>query len=191
MGAYCPLPWAPADLVGQTMDRVIQPALDAMSKRGTPYRGLLYAGLALTSKGLRVVEFNARFGDPETQVVLDRLDSSLAEPLYAAASGDLKAANKPRWRTGAAVTVVIAAEGYPESPRHGDAIELAEDQPDAYVLHAGTALNQQRLVSAGGRVLNVVGTGTDHDAARQAAYRRAATIEMRGGWYRHDIAASV
>ena len=190
MGAYAPLPWAPADLAGQAMDRVIQPAIDAMARRGTPYRGLLYAGLALTANGIRVIEFNARFGDPETQVVLDRLASPLADLLYGAATGDLRAAQQPRWHDGAAVSVVIASEGYPESPARGDAIGLGEATAEAYVLHAGTALNEAGdLVSAGGRVLNVVGTGPDVAAARQAAYQRAGTIEMRGGWYRHDIAA--
>jgi phosphoribosylamine--glycine ligase len=189
MGAYTPLPWAPADLTGQAMDRVILPALGTMAKRGTPYRGLLYAGLALTANGIRVIEFNARFGDPETQVVLDRLASPLADLLYGAATGDLRAAQQPRWHDGAAVSVVIASEGYPESPARGDAIGLGEATAEAYVLHAGTALNEAGdLVSAGGRVLNVVGTGPDVAAARQAAYQRAGTIEMRGGWYRHDIA---
>jgi len=187
MGAYCPLPWAPADLVAETMERVVQPAIDAMRLRGTPYRGLLYAGLALTSKGLRVVEFNARFGDPETQVVLDLLSSSLAPVLFAAASGDLGGAELS-WRDGAAVTVVIAAEGYPEAPVRGDIVRLGADSPDAYVLHAGTSTRAGALVSAGGRVLNVVGTGPDVAAARAAAYRRAAAVEMRGGWYRRDIA---
>ena len=128
MGAYAPLPWAPPDLAGQTMAEVIQPAVDAMRRRGTPYRGLLYAGLALTRAGLRVVEFNARFGDPETQVVLDRLaqSSPLAPLLAAAASGDLAGAAPLEWRPGAAVVVVIAAEGYPERPVKGDKITGTE-----------------------------------------------------------------
>jgi len=190
MGAYTPLPWAPADLTGQAMDQVILPVLDTMAKRGTPYRGLLYAGLALTADGIRVIEFNARFGDPEAQVVLDRLASPLADLLYGGATGDLSSAGDPRWHDGAAVTVVVAAEGYPENPVRGDAIGLGEPSADAYVLHAGTALNSTgELVSAGGRVLSVVGTGADVAAARSAAYQRAGTIQMRGGWYRHDIAA--
>ena len=127
MGAYAPLPWAPADLADQAMAAVIQPALDAMRRRGTPYQGLLYAGLALTSAGIRVVEFNARFGDPETQVVLDRLDQGstpLAPLLAAAAAGDLAGAAPLAWRPGAAVTVVLAAEGYPEHPVKGDKIKI-------------------------------------------------------------------
>ncbi len=204
MGAYAPLPWAPADLAERTMASVIQPAVDAMRRRGTPYRGLLYAGLCLTSAGLRVVEFNARFGDPETQVVLDRLGTPLAPLLHAAAAGDLAGAPPPRWRPGAAVVVVIAAEGYPAAPVQGDKIKIIDAErtavtrpadPDppsgqAYILHAGTATDTAGdLVSAGGRVLNVVGSGPDVAAARARAYELAATISMRGGWYRHDIAA--
>jgi phosphoribosylamine--glycine ligase len=212
MGAYAPLPWAPADLAGQAMDRVIQPAVDTMARRGTPYRGLLYAGLALTSAGPKVIEFNARFGDPETQVVLDRLASPLGPLLHAAATGDLAGVARPQWRPGTAVVVVIAAEGYPEAPVKGDTIILAERSvageagtaragagsahargpagPDAYVLHAGTARDAAgELVSAGGRVLNVVGSGADAGAARAAAYELAGTVAMRGGWYRRDIAA--
>jgi phosphoribosylamine--glycine ligase len=195
MGAYAPLPWAPAGLADQVMATVIQPAVDALARRGTPYRGLLYAGLALTAAGPRVVEFNARFGDPETQVVLDRLASPLAPLLHGAAAGALPAAGPPRWRPGAAVVVVIAAEGYPEAPARGDRIFLTERTmagaaADAYVLHAGTAAGAGgELVSAGGRVLNVVGTGADVTAARTAAYELAATVTMRGGWYRRDIAA--
>jgi phosphoribosylamine---glycine ligase len=138
------------------------------------------------------VEFNARFGDPETQVVLDRLATPLAGLLAAAASGSLAAAAPLRWAGGAAVTVVIAAEGYPDQPARGDAIEgLAEagQVPGAYVLHAGTALDGDgQLVAAGGRVLDVVGTGPDLSAARAAAYEAAGHIRLRGGWYRHDIA---
>ena len=211
MGAYAPLPWAPADLAARTLGAVVQPAIDALRRRGTPYRGLLYAGLCLTATGPRVVEFNARFGDPETQVVLDRLGTPLAPLLHAAAIGDLAGAPVPRWRPGAAVAVVIAAEGYPESPVKGDKIKiLYSERPaaaaagqagatpgdqgaepaGAYLLHAGTALDAGgELVSAGGRVLNVVGTGTDVAAARAAAYELAATVAMRGGWYRRDIAA--
>ncbi len=165
---------------------------DTLRRRGTPYRGLLYAGLSLTSAGLRVVEFNARFGDPETQVVLDRLQTPLAGLLAAAASGSLAGAPPLRWAGGAAVTVVIAAEGYPGQPARGDMIEgLAEAgrTPGAYVLHAGTALDEAgRLVTAGGRVLDVVGTGPDLAAARAAAYQAAGQVRLRGGWYRHDIA---
>ena len=192
MGAYAPLGWAPPALAQEVLASVIQPAVDEMRRRGTPYRGLLYAGLSLTAAGVRVVEFNARFGDPETQVVLDRLASPLAGLLAAAASGSLAGAGPLRWAPGAAVTVVIAAEGYPAAPVKGDPIDGIDDAErieGAHVLHAGTGTDVAgQLVSAGGRVLNVVGTGPDLAAAREAAYRAAGAITMRGGWYRHDIA---
>jgi phosphoribosylamine--glycine ligase len=192
MGAYAPLPWAAPDLAEQTMAEVIQPAVDAMRRRGTPYQGLLYAGLSLTAAGIRVVEFNARFGDPETQVVLDRLASPLAPLLAAAAAGDLAAAGRLEWRPGAAVVVVIAAEGYPAAPAKGDEITGAEraGETHAYLLHAGTARDPTgALVTAGGRVLNAVGSGPDVAAARARAYELASTVSLRGGWYRRDIAA--
>jgi len=193
MGAYAPLPWAPPGLTAELMDTVIGPAIAELRRRGTPYRGLLYAGLALTSRGPRVVEFNARFGDPETQVVLDRLASPLAGPLAAAAAGSLSGAGPLDWAPGAAVAVVIAAEGYPVSTATADAIDGIDEAkriPGAYVLHAGTTtVRGGRLESSGGRVLNVVGTGPDLQAARATAYRAAARIRMRGGWFRGDIAA--
>jgi phosphoribosylamine---glycine ligase len=193
MGAYAPLPWAPPGLTAELMATVIVPAIGEMRRRGTPYRGLLYAGLALTSRGPRVVEFNARFGDPETQVVLDRLATPLAGPLAAAASGSLSGAGPLEWAPGAAVTVVIAAAGYPVSPLTADVIEgidNAERVPGAYVLHAGTGTDRGgRLISTGGRVLNVVGTGPDLKTAREVAYQAAERIRMRGGWFRRDIAA--
>jgi phosphoribosylamine--glycine ligase len=192
MGAYAPLPWAPADLADQAMAQVIQPAVDTMRRRGTPYSGLLYAGLSLTAAGIRVVEFNARFGDPETQVVLDRLGSPLAPLLAAAATGELAGAAPLEWRPGAAVVVVIAAEGYPEAPARGDEIIGTEraGETHAYLLHAGTARDAKgALVTAGGRVLNAVGSGPDVAAARARAYELAATVSLRGGWYRRDIAA--
>jgi phosphoribosylamine---glycine ligase len=190
MGAYVPLPWAPAGLADEVLGTVVQPAIDELARRGTPYRGLLYAGLALTSRGVRVVEFNARFGDPESQVVLDRLETPLAGLLHAAAVGDLAAAPALSWRAGAAVTVVLAAENYPDSPVKGDIITLKDlsGRADGYLLHAGTALAGGELVTAGGRVLNAVGSGPDLAAARAAAYEIAESVEMRGGWYRRDIA---
>jgi phosphoribosylamine---glycine ligase len=191
MGAYTPLPWAPAGLASEVLDRVVQPAIDVLRRRSAPYRGLLYAGLALTSAGVKVVEFNARFGDPETQVVLDRLDTPLAGLLHAAAAGDLTAAPALSWLPGAAVTVVLAAEGYPENPVKGDKITFTggrHGEPGGYLLHAGTSRRGADLVSAGGRVLNAVGSGPDLAAARAAAYEVAESVEMRGGWYRHDIA---
>jgi phosphoribosylamine---glycine ligase len=192
MGAYAPLPWAPAGLAEDVMNQVIGPALNELHSRGTPYTGLLYAGLCLTSSGPRVIEFNARFGDPETQPILDRLATPLGGLLLAAAAGDLAAAGPLRWIPGAAVTVVIAAQGYPGRPAQGDQIEgitEAERIPDAYILHAGTVVSGAgHLTSAGGRVLNAVGTGADLAQARSAAYLAAEQITMRGSWYRRDIA---
>ncbi|MFF5263564.1 phosphoribosylamine--glycine ligase [Actinomadura viridis] len=191
MGAYTPLPWAPPGLVEEVMATVVQPALDELRRRETPYVGVLYAGLALTSAGVRVVEFNARFGDPETQVVLDRLATPLAGLLQACAVGGLDPAFRAAWHQGAAVTVVVAAEDYPAAPVKGDVIEgvrEAGEVPGAYVLHAGTALEDGRLVASGGRVLNVVGTGPDLAAARAAAYEAVGRIRLRGSHHRTDIA---
>ncbi|MFL6057214.1 MAG: phosphoribosylamine--glycine ligase [Actinoallomurus sp.] len=194
MGAYTPLPWAPAGLVDEVMSTIIQPTVDELRRRETPYTGVLYAGLALTSKGVRVIEFNARFGDPETQVVLDRLATPLGSLLQACAVGGLGSAPVLEWRPGAAVTVVIAAENYPGKPAVGDpiaGIEEAEAVEGAYVLHAGTKLHKGLPVSGGGRVLDVVGTGPDLPAARAAAYTAAERIRLRGAHYRTDIAAKV
>jgi phosphoribosylamine--glycine ligase len=191
MGAYSPLPWAPDDLTQQVVERVAQPTIDAMRRRGTPFVGLLYVGLALTSRGLRVVEFNARFGDPETQVVLARLKTPLAPVLYAAATGTLADVPPLEWSDGAAVTVVLASPGYPAAPRTGGVLEGldVDDEPASVVLHAGTALDGQgHPVSAGGRVLSVVGTGRDLETARDAAYRRLHQLRLDGGQYRIDIA---
>ena len=191
MGAYSPLPWAPPGLVEDVLRLVLQPTVDEMARRGTPFQGLLYAGLALTSRGLRVIEFNARFGDPETQVVLARLRSPLAQLLRAAATGRLADHGDLHWRTCAAVTVVIASEGYPDSPRTGDIIEgLTDVEPPGYVVHAGTALLDGEVVSAGGRVLSVTATGATLAAAREAAYEGVARIHLPGGQHRSDIAAA-
>jgi phosphoribosylamine--glycine ligase len=191
MGAYTPLPWAPPGLVDEVMETVVRPALDELRRRETAYVGVLYAGLALTPRGVRVVEFNARFGDPETQVVLDRLKSPLGPLLQACAIGGLEGF-VPEWYEGSAVTVVVAAENYPASPVKGDeigGIEEAERVPGAYVLHAGTKREEDgRLVASGGRVLNVVGSGADLAAARAAAYEAVAKIELRGSHHRTDIA---
>jgi phosphoribosylamine---glycine ligase len=190
MGAYTPLPWAPPDLAGEVLEQVIKPIVDTLRHRGAPYRGLLYAGLALTSGGVKVVEFNARFGDPETQVVLDRLATPLGGLLRAAADGDLAVTPTLSWLPGAAVTVVLAAEGYPERPVKGDIIKFDDsERSGAYLLHAGTSRKADAtLVSAGGRVLNTVGSGADLAQARAAAYQAIERVQMRGGWYRHDIA---
>jgi phosphoribosylamine--glycine ligase len=192
MGAYTPLPWAPPGLVDEVVATVAQPTVDEMARRGTPFVGVLYCGLALTSRGMRVVEFNARFGDPETQVVLARLETPLAAVLLAASTGALASLPALRWSGAAAVTVVVASSGYPEAPRTGDVItglDAAGALPDVHVLHAGTAAGADGgVVSAGGRVLSVVGTGTDLAAARAAAYAGVAAIGLDGSHHRSDIA---
>lgn len=205
MGAYSPLPWAPDGLVDEVLDRVARPTVEEMARRGTPFVGVLYCGLALTSKGTRVVEFNARFGDPETQVVLPRLATPLAGVLLAAATGTLADLPPLEWRDEAAVTVVVASHGYPGTVRGGDPItgvDDAEALPGVHVLHAGTALRQNaagdddsqvdgaHLVSHGGRVLSVVGVGADLAAARAAAYAGVGQIELDGSHHRTDIAAA-
>lgn len=192
MGAYSPLPWAPADLVEEVTRTVLQPTVDEMARRDTPFRGLLYAGLALTGKGTRVIEFNARFGDPETQVLMALLDSPLSELLYAAATGALADVPAPRWKPGAAVAVVMASEGYPESSSSGDVIigaETLDREPDVHVLHAGTARRDDgRLVTAGGRVLAVTAVGSDLADARAKAYEGVHSISFPGAQWRTDIA---
>jgi len=192
MGAYTPLDWAPDDLTEQVLERVARPTIAELARRGTPFVGLLYCGLALTSRGLRVIEFNARFGDPETQVVLARLATPLDRALHAAATGSLAELGGLRWTDDAAVTVVLATPGYPERARTGGAItgvEDAEAVEGAWVLHAGTALDDDgRLVAAGGRVLSVVGTGATLAQARAVAYDAAGRIALEGGQVRTDIA---
>jgi len=193
MGAYTPLPWAPTDLVEQVLRDVLQPTVDEMAARGTPFTGLLYAGLALTSRGVRVVEFNARFGDPETQPLMALLDSPLGTLLHAAATGTLSRVDPPRWKDGAAVAVVMASAGYPESSSKGDVIrgvDAAESLDGVHVVHAGTAEAGGELVTAGGRVLAVVGLGTDVAAARDTAYAGVSAIEFEGEQHRTDIAAA-
>ena len=192
MGAYAPLPWAPADLVEQVTERVLQPMVDAMHRRGMPFAGLLYAGLALTSRGVRVVEFNARFGDPETQVVLANLRTPLGSLLMAAATGTLDRLPPLAWQSGYAVTVVIAASGYPESPRTGDVVsglEEAAQEVGVDVFHAGTALRDDgEVVTSGGRLLSVTAHGDSLAHARQHAYAAVDLIRIEGSHHRRDIA---
>ena len=193
MGAYTPLPWAPDDLAEEVTQTVLQPTIDEMARRGTPFSGLLYVGLALTSGGVRVVEFNARFGDPETQPLLARLATPLGGLLNSAATGDLAAHPELEWESRAAVAVVLAAAGYPGTPTTGGVITGVEaaTRNGSAVIHAGTALDQQgNLISAGGRVLAVVGLGEDIEAARGMAYESIAEIQLAGSFYRRDIAAS-
>jgi phosphoribosylamine--glycine ligase len=186
MGAYTPLSWAPEGLVAQVMAEVVHPTLAEMRGRGTPFAGLLYVGLAITRTGPRVIEFNARFGDPETQVVLAMLTTPLAGLLRAAAVGELAAHPPLTWRDGSAVTVVVASEGYPEAPRTGGVLTGAE-RPG--VIHAGTARRADGvLVSSGGRVVCATATGADLPSARSAAYALVDGIELPGSHHRTDIA---
>jgi phosphoribosylamine--glycine ligase len=192
MGAYTPLSWAPHDLVDEVTRTVLEPTVEELARRGTPFTGLLYAGLALTSRGVRVVEFNVRFGDPETQPLLALLDSPLSPLLLGAATGTLADVPPPAWRPGAAVTVVMASKGYPESSSHGDVIvgtDTLDADPTIHVAHAGTALAGGHLVTAGGRVLGVTAVGADVAEARRRAYDGVAAISFPGAQWRRDIAA--
>jgi phosphoribosylamine--glycine ligase len=190
MGAYTPLPWAPDDLVADVLEHILQPTVDELARRGTPFTGLLYAGLALTRNGVRVVEFNVRFGDPETQPLLALLDSPLGVLLEAAAGGRLDEVDPLRWKPGAALTVVMASAGYPETSSKGDPITGVEAATAAGcdVIHAGTALAGDDLVTAGGRVLAVTAVGPTLAAARATAYAGVAEIDFAGKQFRTDIA---
>ena len=188
MGAYSPLPWAPDDIVEETLENVLKPTIAEMAARGTPFVGLLYAGLALTNNGVRVIEFNARFGDPETEVLLPRLQTPLAQLLLKAATRDLKDHPPLLWSEQSAVTVVLAAEGYPASPKIGEPITGINPVEGSEVFHAGTTSDGVLLASAGGRVLTVTGMGADLTEARDKAYRVLSGITLRGSHYRSDIA---
>lgn len=188
MGAYTPLPWAPADLVEQVMREVVHPTVGELARRGTPYTGVLYVGLALTAKGPKVIEFNARFGDPETEVIIDRLQTPLAGLLMACATGGLSGSDELTYREGSAVVVIVAAENYPADPVKGDVITGLEPTANAYVLHAGTKREGGQIVSDGGRVLAVVGTGPDQALARANAYELVEKVQLRGSHHRTDIA---
>ncbi|ORW21513.1 phosphoribosylamine--glycine ligase [Mycolicibacter nonchromogenicus] len=188
MGAYAPLPWLSREAVAGIVRDVVEPVAAELLRRGSRFTGLLYAGLAMTSTGPAVVEFNCRFGDPETQAVLALLESPLGQLLHAAATGGLVEFGTLRWRDASAVTVVLAAENYPGRPRVGDVIVGAEADG---VLHAGTARRDDgAVVSSGGRVLSVVGVGDDLHAARADAYRILNSIRLPGSHFRSDIAAA-
>ena len=191
MGAYTPVPWAPEDLVEEVTRTILRPTIEEMARRGTPFAGLLYAGLALTSRGVRVVEFNARFGDPETQPLLARLATPLGGLLLAAATGGLTHHPPLQWRPEYAVGVVLAAQNYPGTPVTGGMIGGLAEAADAgrLVVQAGTAYDSDgRVISSGGRVLAVVGLGDDLSAARAAAYEGISGFELEGSFYRRDIA---
>ncbi len=192
MGAYAPLDWLPAGFVDEVVRSVLQPCVDELGRRGSPFIGLLYAGLALTQRGVQVVEFNARFGDPETQPLLELLETPLAGVLMAAAKGRLEVVEQLRWRDAAAVAVVMSASGYPESPRKGDVIngvDAANDLEDVVVLQAGTARSSAgELVTSGGRVLAVTATAATVEEARSLAYSGVDKISFAGAHHRTDIA---
>ena len=185
MGAYAPLPWLPGEVASAILRDIVEPVAAELVSRGCPLSGLLYAGLAMTAEGPAVVEFNCRFGDPETQAVLALLESPLGVLLYATATGTLADFPALRWRQGYAVTVVLAAQNYPGRPRTGDVITGSEADG---VLHAGTARREDgAVVSAGGRVLSAVGTGPDLIAARDQVYRTLSSIHLPGSHFRTDI----
>ena len=188
MGAYSPLPWAPDEIMAEVLTQVLNPTVKEMAARGTPFVGLLYAGLALTARGTRVIEFNARFGDPETQVLLPRLKTPLAQLLFAAATSKLENFQELEWSDQSAVTVVLASEGYPSQPKSGDIITGIQTNSNSSVFHAGTQLRDGVLRSSGGRVLSVTGLGSDLTQARDAAYRTISRISLPGSHYRRDIA---
>jgi phosphoribosylamine--glycine ligase len=186
MGAYSPLPWAPTNIVEDTYTQVLAPMIAEMAARGTPFVGLLYAGLAVTDRGIRVIEFNARFGDPETQVLIPRLQTPLGQLLYKAATGNLIDSTL-HWSDESAVTVVLAANGYPSDVKSGDEISNLNAINGVTIFHAGTK-EDGALRSAGGRVLTVTGVGSDLTEARDKAYRTVSQIKLAGSFYRNDIA---
>ena len=188
MGAYAPLPWLPDGAVEQVQREILQPVVQEMARRGSPFTGLLYAGLVMTSTGPQVIEFNCRFGDPETQVVLALLETPLGDLLYACATGRLAEVGPLVWRPGAAVTVVIAAQGYPAAPVDGDVVEVGALPPGVDVLHASTRSQDGAVVSAGGRVLSVTAVGPSLATARDLAYEGVAAVTLRGAHWRTDVA---
>ncbi|KQR53421.1 phosphoribosylamine--glycine ligase [Leifsonia sp. Leaf336] len=196
MGAYSPLPWLSETFVDEVIDTIALPTVRQLAAEQTPFIGLLYCGLIVTPKGIRVIEFNARFGDPETQVVLPRLVTPLSSLLYAAATGELAGMPRPEFALDTAVTVVLASEGYPEAPQTGRPItglDEAAHVPEVTIAHAATAIDPQTgaLLATGGRVLSVVARGTSFDEARERAYDAVARIHLEGSQYRTDIAARV
>jgi phosphoribosylamine--glycine ligase len=191
MGAYSPLPWLPDGFVDEVIETIATPTIRQLAEEHTPFIGLLYCGLIVTRHGIRVIEFNARFGDPETQVVLPRLVTPLSGLLFAAATGELSSFPRPEFSDEVAVTVVLASEGYPEDPVIGRPITGLDRVNEVTVAHAATALVDGHYVATGGRVLSVVATGADFAAARAKAYAALDTIHLEGGQYRTDIALRV
>lgn len=195
MGSYSPLPWLASDFVQEVTDRVAQPTVDQLRAEGTPFVGLLYCGLIITDSGIKVIEFNARFGDPETQVVLARMSSSLSEYLLAAATGGLDSFETPTFIDKAGICVVLASEGYPGDVPSGrviTGIDDAEEVPGVAVIHAATEFDESdRLTATGGRVLSVVALADDFGGARKAAYEAMSKISLEGSQFRTDIALKV
>jgi len=191
MGAYSPLPWLPDGFVDEVIETIALPTIRELAAANTPFIGLLYCGLIVTSRGIRVIEFNARFGDPETQVVLPRLVTPLSGLLLAASLGELSGLPRPEFSDDVAVTVVLASEGYPEEPVTGRAISGLADVVDVSIAHAATALVHGEFVATGGRVLSVVATAPDFAGARAKVYAALQTIHLEGGHYRTDIAERV
>jgi len=194
MGSYSPLPWLPEGFVDEVIETIALPTVRQLAREQTPFIGLLYCGLILTDRGIRVIEFNARFGDPETQAVLPRLRTPLSGLLFAAATGGLGSLPRPKFSDDVAVTVVLASEGYPETPVTGRVITGLDEalmMPGITIAHAATAFNKGDLVATGGRVLSVVATAPNFAAARALAYRALGVIQLEGGHFRTDIAARV
>jgi phosphoribosylamine--glycine ligase len=191
MGAYSPLPWLPEGFVDEVIETIALPTVRTLAQEQTPFIGLLYCGLIITKRGIRVIEFNARFGDPETQVVLPRLVTPLAGLLFAAATGGLGSLPRPEFSDDVAVTVVLASEGYPENPVTGREITGLDRVGDVTIAHAATAIVDGKVLATGGRVLSVVATGADFATARAKAYGALDAIHLEGGHYRTDIALRV
>jgi phosphoribosylamine--glycine ligase len=194
MGAYSPLPWLPEGFVDEVIETIALPTIRQLAAEQKPFIGLLYCGLIITPQGIRVIEFNARFGDPETQVVLPRLVTPLSGLLYAASTGELANLPRPEFSDRVAVTVVLASEGYPEEPITGRAItglDSVKGLVDVTVAHAATAARDGGFVATGGRVLSVVAVGDDFSAARHTAYSALELIHLDGGQFRTDIGARV
>ncbi len=197
MGAYSPLPWLPAGFVEEVERTVAQPTVDELARLGAPFVGLLYCGLIVTDRGIRVIEFNARFGDPETQVVLRRLITPLASLLHRAATGRLDDGPSANFSTDVAITVVLASEGYPETPAPNRVITGLHEDEHVHICHAATALSpkdlsgEPELLATGGRVLSVVASAADFKTARELAYANIEKISLEGSHYRRDIAAKV
>ncbi|HML29616.1 MAG TPA: phosphoribosylamine--glycine ligase [Hyphomicrobium sp.] len=189
MGAYSPAPIMTADMSERVMNEIIHPTVKEMAARGTPFKGVLFAGLMITATGPKLIEYNVRFGDPETQVLMMRLKSDLLAALLATTDGVLKTFDL-RWSDDAALTVVMAANGYPGTPQKGTEIkglDLAKKVPNVEIFHAGTRRDGDHIVADGGRVLNVTGRGKTVKDARDAAYASIAKIDWPGGFYRKDI----